>query len=75
MYLNSYDIAGIVSFNEGYEVLILKKTKDLLLKYKYTQDSEEPSFDKYMDLYSIFDEIFYNTILMRYGIENLLIDK
>jgi len=73
--LNSNDISGIVSFNEGYEGMILKKIKDLLLKYKYTLDSEEPSFDKYMDLYSIFDEIFYNTIIMRYGIENLLIDK
>ncbi len=73
--LNSNDISGIVGFNEGYKRLILKKIKALLLKYKNTLASEEPSLDKYIDLYSGFDEIFYNTILMRYGIENLLIDK
>jgi hypothetical protein len=73
--LNSNNISEIVSFNEGYDVLILKKIKNLLLKYKNTLDAEEPSFNKYTDLYSCFDEIFYNTILMRYGVENLLIDK
>jgi hypothetical protein len=73
--LNSSDISGIVSFNNGYEGLILKKLKDLLLKYKYTLDSEEPSLDKFMDLYNSIDELFYNTILIRYSIENLLIDK
>ncbi len=69
------DISKIESFNEGYEVLILKEIKDLLIKYKNTLDSEETSLDKYRDLYSGFDDIFYNTILMRYSVENLLIDR
>jgi hypothetical protein len=73
--LQSNDIAGIASFNEDYDLLILKTIKDLLLKYKNTLDSEKPSHDKYIDLYTVFDEIFYNTIVMRYGVENLLIDK
>jgi hypothetical protein len=73
--LHSNDILRIRSFNGGYEVFILKEIKDLLLNYKDTLESEEPSLDKYIDLYSCFDEIFYNTILIRYGVENLLIDK
>lgn len=73
--MSSDDISRIESFNEGYEVLILQEVKDLLIKYKTTLDSEEASFDKYIDLYNDFDEVFYNTILMRYSVENLLIDK
>ena len=63
----------MVSFNKIYEGLILKQIKDLLLKY--TLDAEEPAFYKYMDLYNFFDEIFYNTIFIQYGIKKLLIDK
>ena len=72
--LNIDDISVVTSFNEGYEGVILKKIKDLLLKYKNTLDSGEPSFDEFMDIYSTFDGVFYNMILIRYGIENLLID-
>jgi hypothetical protein len=73
--LNGNDLSAIVNFNNGYEGLILKEIKELLLKYKHTLESEKTAFDKYIDLYNKFDEIFYNTILIRYGIENLLIDK
>jgi hypothetical protein len=73
--LNDNDLSSIVNFNKGYEDLILKEIKELLLKYKLTLESEKTAFDKYMDLYNKFDEIFYNTVLIRYGIENLIIDK
>jgi hypothetical protein len=73
--LDNRDLSNLVSFNTGYNVLILKEIKNLLIKCKNTLNSEELLLEKYKDLYNTFDEIFYNTILLRYAIENLLIDN
>ena len=73
--LSTKDLTSLVNFNTGYNVLILKLIKDLLLKYKNTVDSEEKLLEEYKGLYNAFDEIFNNTILIRYALENLLLDK
>jgi hypothetical protein len=73
--LNQDDISGIVSFNKGYDAYILKKIQNLLLLYKNTVNSEKLTVAGYRDIYDAFDEIFYNTLLLRYGVVNLLIDK
>jgi hypothetical protein len=69
------EISNLESFNAGYDVLVVKRIKDLLLKYKNTLNSEELLLDDYMDLYNTFAEIFHNIILIRYAVENLLLDK
>jgi hypothetical protein len=73
--LNRNDILMIMNFNESYDVLILQKVKDLLLTCKNTLEAEEPSPGRYMELFNVFDGIFYHTIVLRYGVENLLIDR
>lgn len=69
------DLYGIENFNVGYESLILEKIKELLVKYKQALQDNQVQIQKIEELYLTFDDVFYNSIAMRYNIENCLIDR
>jgi hypothetical protein len=74
--LRNDDLFSIENFSRGYEVLILNKIKELLLYYKNTRSTtgNNKSLEGFEELYRTFDEIFYNLIVMRYNLQNCLVD-
>jgi len=73
--LNDRELFGIKNFNEGYENLIIDKIKKLLISYKNIINSDSSSQDEFREMFLTFDDIFYNFIIIRYNIENLLLDR
>jgi len=73
--LNEKELFGIKNFNEGYEKLILNKIKKLLINYKNIINSQSSSSDDSEEMFLTFDDIFYNSIIIRYNLENLLLDR
>jgi hypothetical protein len=72
------DLFGIENFNKGYEVLIRKGIKELMVKYKdlkITRKNKKRLLNKAKDVYQSFDDILYNVIVMRYNLQNCLIDS
>jgi hypothetical protein len=69
------EIRKINCFDSAYDKLILREIKELLILYKDFLASKATSENEYRDLFRKFDTVFYNAIIVRFGIENLLIDK
>ena len=73
--LKKDDLFSIKNFSEGYEGLIFNKIKQMLMKYQDALKDKQLLVHKLEELYLIFDDILYNSIVMRYNLENCLIDK
>ena len=81
--INKYEIKGMLDdrslrkikdFDKSYDVMVLREIKNLLL---YCSDlySEKAGDREMAVLYKKFDSMFFTIITLRYGIENLFIDK
>jgi hypothetical protein len=71
------DLFSIENFKKDYEVLIRKKIKDLLVRYKYlriNRKNRKRLLNKVKEVYHTFDDILYNIVEMRYNLQNCLID-
>ncbi|MFW6137625.1 MAG: hypothetical protein ACOC7U_00480 [Spirochaetota bacterium] len=68
------DLFGIESFNKGYQYLVLNNIKELLVKYKEFLADENVDVEKAEALYRGLDDIFYDIMVVRYNVHNLLID-
>ncbi len=73
--LKKDDPFKIENFSEGYEGLIFNKIKEMLMKYQDAVKDEHLQINKFAELYLIFDDILYNSIVMRYNLEICLIDR
>ena len=73
--LQKKDVAAKYTFNSGYETLILWKLKGLLIYCYRTLNGQEIQEDNLQDMYLMFDDLFYNILVMRYKLRNLLIDR
>ena len=73
--LKKSDISKIQNFNKGYSMLIFNKIKDILLEYRNVMNDKSIINERLTGLYHIFDDILYNSIIIRYKLENCLIDN
>jgi hypothetical protein len=69
------NLFGMQNFNKGFTDLIFNKIKDILIKYKSVSNGEGLLNKRLLELYRIFDDILYNSIVLRYNLENCVIDK
>ena len=63
------------NFNKVFTELIFNKIKDILIKYKSVLNGEGLLNNRLLELYRIFDDILYNSLVLRYNLENCLIDR
>jgi phosphoribosyl-ATP pyrophosphohydrolase len=68
------DLQKIKNFQQAFDTRILAKLKDLLQKYNEAARNTTGAANN-DDLFSAFDEIFYQSILIRYSVENLMLDR
>lgn len=73
--LTKDDLFEMQSFKKGYSVLIFNKIKEILIKYKSVLNGKGVLNDRLLELYRTFDGILYNSIVIRYKLENCLIDR
>ena len=71
------DIAKIKNFLKGYELLIMSKIRELLLNFKHLMNSEKDKKEAikwFEELYETIDSLLYNLLVIRYNLQNCLID-
>ncbi len=68
------DLQKISNFQQAFDTRILAKLKELLQKYNEAARNA-PDSSNNEELFSAFDEIFYQSILIRYSVENLMLDR
>ena len=73
--LRREDLYGMQNFTKGFTIPIYEKIKVILIKYKSVLNGESLLNDSVLGLYRTFDNILYNLIVLRYNLENCLIDK
>ncbi|MFW6180997.1 MAG: hypothetical protein ACOC8N_04545 [Spirochaetota bacterium] len=73
--LSRDDLYSVRQFGRDYGERILSKIKDMLMQYKDGLNDREHRVEKFQKLYRLLDGILYNTLIMRYNIQNLLLDQ
>jgi hypothetical protein len=70
------DLLGVDNFNKTYNETIMANIKNLLLHFKNAGSGEHmTTLSFYRDMFTVFDDIFYNCLIMRYNIINCRIDR
>ncbi len=69
------DLFGIRNFSSDYETLILVKIKELLIMYRNSIQEGTIQEIGFGSMYSMIDDIFYSIVVVRYNLENCLIDR
>jgi hypothetical protein len=69
------DIDIPYSFSSGYGTLVLSKFKNLLINCSEVLNSQEAQDNRLRYIFLMFDDLFYNILVMRYKLRNLLIDR
>jgi len=75
--IHEEDIAKIKNFLKGYELLIMSKIRELLLNFKHLMNSEKDkkgAIKWFEELYETIDSLLYNLLVIRYNLQNCLID-
>jgi hypothetical protein len=72
------DAVQVGSFSLGYELLVLNRMKELLANYRnlaVSPPASEKRAGSIEELAACFDEILYNLLVMRYNLQNCLLDS
>jgi hypothetical protein len=69
------DIATPYTFSSGYGALILSRFKNLLINCYEVLNGQEMRSSRIQKIFLMFDDLFYNILVMRYKLRNLLIDR
>jgi hypothetical protein len=69
------DIVIPYSFSSGYQTLILSTFKNLLINCSEVLNGKKTQDNRLRSIFLMFDDLFYNILVMRYKLRNLLIDR
>jgi hypothetical protein len=73
--LSTEDVKRVRRFSTEYNARVLDKLKEMLLRYKNALGSTDRQAERFSDLFRILDSILYETLIIRYSIQNLLVDQ
>ena len=73
--LSRGDLHSVKQFSRDYGERILSRIKDMLMQYKDGLNDRDHRAEKFEQLYRVLDSILYNTLIMRYSMQNILLDQ
>ncbi len=74
--LKEQDMHSITGFDAAYNEKLIPGIKELLLKYKRLAETGQSStVADFQSVFNVFDEIFYQLLILRYNLVNCVIDR